>query len=44
MIERSSLSTLASNPYKPIVVVIIATARGFATLPSQVTFGDTDKR
>ena len=37
MIERSSLSTLVSNSYKPIVVVVvIMTARGFATLPSQV--------
>lgn len=43
MVERSSLSTLVSNSYKPIVVVVvIMTARGFATLPSQVD--DTDKR
>ena len=45
MIERSSLSTLVSNSYKPIVVVVvIITARGFATLPSQVAFSDTDNR
>ena len=45
MIERSSLSTLVSNSYKPIVVVVvIMTSRGFATLPSQVAFSDTDNR